>query len=962
MTTTPQTRLRALARQGGPRFWRGLEELVDNASFRDWLVAEFPTAFGDGRGGGVARRDILKAMGASLVMASLSGCGPEPEAPAVPYVNQPPGYIPGVPRWFATAVPFDGYAQPVLAECHAGRPTRLDGNPQHPMSRGAISAFTQAAVLELYDPDRSPAVTRQGQITTWGVFDAALVEQASRLGASRGKGLRLLTGAESSPTLLRQIDALRRRYPEMRWHGHVPTGGQRATAARSAFGRPLMVWPRLDAARVVVSLEDDILGPGPLQVAAAGAWAVQRRRGEGMPLLFVAESTPSLTGAMAHHRLATASARIPLLAAALAGGQPDLAPAERDWVQAVETARRGYPRQAVVSAGSHQPAETQALCMVLGNRWGEAGRTVSYGDPVVAEAEAGLVDLVADMQAGQVGMLLMLGVNPVYTAPGELDFAAALARVPVTIHAASFYDETAALSHWHLPLAHPLESWSDCRAVDGSVVVQQPLIAPLHQGRTVHQILAGLAGEMGADARTPVRQTWQDMLPDEAWRQALHDGMVAGTAHPPLTVAARPLAAPPAAPPKAGTEVVFRPDPSLWDGRFANSAWLQELPKPLYKVVWDNIVAISPAMGRRLAAETGDRLELDVNGRRLQGPCWVLPGQAADTVTLFLGYGRQRGGRLAESVGYDAYPLVPARPAPSVEGRLSKADGHHRLVSTQLHHAIDGSDLVRVVAPGEGVEDAAETAFGHPNRPSLYPRWPTDRLAWGMVIDNDLCIGCNACVVACQAENNIPTVGKEQVGVGREMHWLRVDRYYEGDGEHPFTHFEPVPCMHCENAPCELGCPVNATVHGPDGINEMIYNRCIGTRTCASYCPYKVRRFNFYFFSRNAPPLQWAQRNPGVTVRARGVMEKCTYCIQRVQQARVNADREQRPIADGAVRTACQNACPTSAIVFGNLADPGSVVAHKRADRRNYGLLDEINTWPRTTYLARIRHRGAKEG
>ncbi len=950
-------RLRQLAQQGGRRFWRGLEEMLDDGSVGEWLAAEFPSAFEIGLG----RRDMLKIMAASLAMSTLSGCGPTAESPAVPYVNQPTDYVPGIPRWFATAVPFDGYAQPVLAECHAGRPTRLDGNRQHPASRGTISAFAQAAVQQLYDPDRSQAVTYRGGITTWNAFDAALLDEAHRLKKSGGAGLRLLTGPASSPTLMRQIAALRGVFPSMRWHSYSPVGGLRGVATRQAFGRPLQVMPRLDRATVVVSLDDDILGPGPFQVPAALAWSEQRRKGQGMPLLFVAESTPTLTGAMAHRRLATASGRIPLLAAALSGQKPPLDPAEAAWVQAVRKAVEDNPGSAVIGAGADQAADVQALCMALAYRWGAPGRTVTYTDPVVAESDAGLAELAADIDDGKVGVLLMLDVDPAYAAPGPLGFAEILARVPFSVHAAGMYDETAARSQWHLPLAHPLESWSDCRAVDGSVTILQPLIAPLWQGRTVHQMLDGLLDQPGRDALSPVRDTWRSQLDESAWRRSLEDGRVPETAFDAVRVQPRPLPPVAAIAPPAGTEVVFRPDPSVWDGRFANCSWLQELPKPASKVVWDNPVAVSPAMGRRLKVENGDVVEIEVEGRRLRGSAWILPGQAADTVTLYFGYGRRRGGTFAEGLGYDAYQLLPVKAAPSAGARIKRTGATHHLVSTQLHHAIDGKDLVRVVAPGEGIDNAAETVVGHPDEHSLYPRYPYQGYAWGMVIDNDLCIGCNACVIACQAENNVPSVGKEQVAVGREMHWLRIDRYYEGEPDHPFTHFEPVPCMHCENAPCELGCPVNATVHSPEGINEMLYNRCIGTRTCATYCPYKVRRFNYYYFAREAAPLEWAHRNPQVTVRARGVMEKCTYCIQRVQRAHIAADRESRAISDGSVRTACQNACPTSAITFGNLNDPDSAVSRKRAGRRNYGLLDALNTWPRTTYLARIRRHGAGE-
>ena len=568
--------------------------------------------------------------------------------------------------------------------------------------------------------------------------------------------------------------------------------------------------------------------------------------------------------------------------------------------------------------------------------------------------------LVADMAAGAVQTVVIVDANPVYASFVDSDFAALMRRVPVRLHAGLFHDETAAEADWHLPLSHPLESWSDARAVDGTATVIQPTISPLYDTRSIHEVIALLLAEPPADGRSIVARTWATALAageadpraqEERWREILRAGFVAGSAPPVLALA--PTAKPPAAgavtaPADGGIEVIFRPDPTVWDGRFANCTWLQELPKPLTKLTWNNVAAVSPALAAERAIANGDLITVEDGGNRLEAPAWILPGQADRTVTLFLGYGRSRAGRVGDGLGYNAYLLRRSDAPWRIAGAAVAPTGKHvALATTQTHGTAEGHDIVRLVPPA----DARAAIAGETDRgvPSLYPAAEPGGYAWAMAIDLDLCIGCNACVLACQAENNVPPVGKQQVALGREMHWLRIDRYYAGSADNPATHFMPVPCMHCEKAPCEMGCPVNATVHGNGGINEMIYNRCIGTRTCSSYCPYKVRRFNWLDFTRTAPPSIQAQRNPDVTVRDRGVMEKCTYCIQR--------------IGDGEVVTACQAACPTSAIMFGDSAEATSRVSGWRGSPRNYALLAHLGTRPRTTYLARIADAGkAGEG
>jgi Fe-S-cluster-containing dehydrogenase component len=876
----------ALREARGRRFWRTLEEASGTEPFRRYLAEEFRgLALPE-----IGRRDMLRAMAASFLMAGLTGCS-EDEA-AIPYVRQPELAVPGQPRFYASAVPFEGFAQPVLAETHEGRPTRLDGNPDHPLSRGsvnptALDPLSQAAVLELYDPDRSQSPRFLDRPTTWDAFTTAVINQRARWLADGGRGVRLLTGGITSPTLLRLIATRGNDIPDQPRH------------------------------------------------------------------------------ATANERLPTAPARIPLLAHTLARmlsvpgaeGDVELAEAERHWVANAADLLRRHAERGLVIAGTDQPPEVQAIAHRINSALDS--NAVVFTAPIAAKAEP-LDELVRAMGAAEVQALLMLEVNPVYDAPADLAFAEAMERVPLQLHAGLYADETAAHSHWHVPVSHALESWGDGRTVDGTASIIQPTIRPIFGGHALVEIVQTLLGDPFADAQSLVRDTWRDRLEDEAaWRQALHQGFIENTAEPPVPVSPTATRLPPPSVPEADTlELTFLPDPCLWDGRRANVAWLQELPKPVSKISWDSYVAVSPELARDRNLEDGDLVDLEIHGRSLRAPVLVQPGQAARSLTVFLGGGRWRAGRVGDGVGFDAYRLRTAGAPWSAPGlRLTRAEGRHPLVTTQPHHEIAEAEPIRMVTP----ENPALDPIGK-MLPSIYTEWPYPVNAWAMAIDTDLCIGCNACVVACQAENNVPSVGREQVAMGREMLWLRVDSYYEGAPENPNIHFLPVPCMHCEKAPCEVGCPVNATMHSPDGINEQVYNRCIGTRTCSSYCPYKVRRFNFFEYGRIAAPQQGLQYNPDVTVRARGVMEKCTYCIQRIARARQDAKRDGRDPAAIEIRTACQAACPTGVIAFGDKNRPDSAVAQARKDPRTYVLLKEIGTRPRTTYLAKIgEHRRTKE-
>jgi molybdopterin-containing oxidoreductase family iron-sulfur binding subunit len=948
-----------LAQCGEARLWSSIEELLDENAFRSWVEAEFPAAAALLEG--PRRREFLKLMGASLMLAGLAGCKEDRSNIALPYVTQPEQEIPGVPRFYATAVSFEGYAQPVLARTNSGRPTKLDGNPEHPATRGGSDPFIQTAVLQLYDPERSQAPMRKGEAATWARFERDLVMLRQNWTARQGEGLRVLTGSLTSPTVLRQLREWLPTLPKARLHVFEPVGaGRRTEAMLAAFGRDLDVHYALEKCQAIVSLDEDLVGPGPRQVMHARSWA--QRRGEVEPQqrcrLHIAESVPSLSGVMATTRLPIDTSRMSALAAGLADKlglesvqQPQLMEPEAAWVETAARDLQSHAGRSLLACGAHLRPDIQAFAAFVNERLGNVGTTLSYSEPIALAAgqNGTLADLARDMAAGLVDTLIVLDCNPVYAGPGSLEFASLLARNPNSIHAGLYHDETAAACTWHLPLAHPLESWGDARAIDGTATIIQPVIAPLYSVRTVPQVLAMLAGAIDPAAEPLVRATWVEAFGDAfetRWKQALYAGFVTESAARPVSVTTRqPQISLPAAGTNDAVEVVFRPDPCVWDGRFASVAWLQELPKPLTKITWDAPVSISPRLAHGLSLANGDLVEVSIAERRIVGPAWIMPGQAPNTVALFLGYGRQSG-QIAKDLGYSAYALRPLDDPWSATGKIRRVKGSHPFATTQLHHRMDGFDFVKEVSAEHPTLRTSNA------EPSLYPEWKSSDYAWGMAIDLDRCIGCNACVAACNVENNVLVVGKEQVEIGREMLWLRVDRYYTGDVENPQSYFQPVPCMHCEKAPCEMGCPVNATVHNSEGINQQVYNRCIGTRTCSSYCPYKVRRFNWYDY-RPRDEQSMAARNPDVTVRSRGVMEKCTYCTQRVQAAHVAADKEGRKIRAGEVVTACQQACPTTAITFGNLKNSEEEVAKLRQSGRHYVLLEELGTRPRTTYLAR---------
>jgi MoCo/4Fe-4S cofactor protein with predicted Tat translocation signal len=970
----------------GPEYWRSLEELAGSDEFQEMLHREFPKGASEWLDDW-SRRGFLKTMGASLALAGLTGCTRMPETEIVPYVKQPENVIPGRPMFYATAFTLGGYAAPILVESHLFRPTKVEGNPQHPASLGGTDVYAQASILDLYDPDRAQSITYLGDVRSWSAFLDALRGPMSAEKSMSGGGVRILTQAVSSPTLAAQIRDYLAANPQAKWHVYEPISRDNVVeGAKLAFGEPVETRYDLSKADVIVSLDADFLYAGfPGSVRYTRDFAARRNPDANMNRLYVIESTPSSTGMKADHRLPLRASDIESFARALAGalggsGGSNSGGEQQNFIAAVVKDLQAHKGSSVVIAGDHQAPAVHALAHAINQALGNVGQTVVYTEPVDANPvnrNGSLQALVEDIRAGKVDMLVILGGNPVYDAPAELEFASVLKSnaVALKIFLGSHRNETAELCQWHVPGAHPLESWSDARAYDGTVTIIQPLIEPLYGGKSAHEIVTILAGQSSLTGHDLVQAYWQKQHAgadfDAFWRKSLHDGWIAGTAYAPKTVALKAASVPAgASAPGAGYELNFRRDPCIYDGCFSNNGWLQELPKPLTKLTWDNPIMIGPALADRLKLNFKDVAELECNGRKVKGAVWIQVGHPDNSITVFLGYGRTRAGRVGTATGFDVYPLRSARAPWFADGaKLNPTGETYELASTQGYQTMetpDGSE--RPLVQERSLEEYKKAPrFAQEGEPppdlTLYKPYDYagEAYAWGMAIDLNSCVGCNNCIVACQSENNIAVVGKEQTLKGRHMHWLRVDAYYNGPRENPKGFFQPVPCMQCENAPCELVCPVQATLHSSEGLNDMVYNRCVGTRYCSNNCPYKVRRFNFLLFQDWETPQFKLMRNPDVTIRSRGVMEKCTYCIQRISEKRIDAEtrsaREGQDIRIGEdLETACQQSCPAGAIVFGNLNDPNSQVRKWKAQARNYSLLGDLNTRPRTTYLAEVRN------
>ncbi|MBA3769141.1 MAG: TAT-variant-translocated molybdopterin oxidoreductase [Blastocatellia bacterium] len=1078
----------------GKEYWRSVEEHADTPEFREFIAQEYPHEI-EHWDNSLSRRNFVKVMGASLALAGLSGCVIQPPEKIVAGVRSEENYLPGKPKFVATAMTLGGVATGLLAKSYEGRPIKIEGNPDHPGSRGATDIYAQAAILGMYDPDRSQETTYRGVPKTWESF---ITEFRSAIDENRrdgGAGVRILTETVTSPTLIDQMAKVKAELPSMKWVQYEPVNSDNAMAgAGMAFGSPVQTIYRFDRAERILTLDADILSGfnvGYIKDFSKGRALNDEKK--TMNRLYSIETTTTLTGAKADHRLAVKPSQMVEIAKAVAaalgmGGAASTYTENAAWIASMAKDFNQFRGRSLVIAGNNADPIVHAIAHAINGALGNAGQTVVYADPFSPGSERLQLDqyreLVSEIDAGVVKLLIILGGNPVYNTPIDIRMSPErLAKVPMRVHLGHYFDETAEQCHWHVPEKHFLEGWSDARAFDGSATIVQPLIAPLYDGKGVHEVVQ-LFMQEGFDKRDYdiVKEYWQGKniaaapaivppallmaeapaassshggdlngdshgtpaasptpssspspspspspsasvapsptpalspLPaaspgspvgaaeartfDDNWRRAIHDGVIFNSAATPKTVTANAAFLAQSAPPQPAAggdiEIVIVPDPCVYDGRFANNGWLQELPNPLNKITWDNVALVSPRTAKRLGLNSendereyaggsqgtsfintkGGNQFSDLATLRYQGaeikkpvPVWVAPGHPDDVVTIFMGYGRTRAGRVGTGLGYNAFDVRRSDAMNHGFGGIAKTGETTQIASTQIHFNMEGRDLLRTWDIANLKE---EIEYGH--QEDFYPKtmYQTDHrelynqnTKWGMSIDLNSCVGCNACVVACQAENNIPVVGKEQVNRSREMHWLRIDAYYSGDiNDAEGPHFQPVLCQQCEQAPCEVVCPVHATVHSAEGLNDMVYNRCVGTRYCSNNCPYKVRRFNFLLYQDWTTPEYMLMRNPEVSIRSRGVMEKCTYCTQKISVARIEAEKDGgRAIRDGEVITACQAACPTDAIIFGDINDAGSMVAKAKKDGRNYALLNELNTQPRTTYLAALKNQNSE--
>ncbi len=1046
----------------GPKYWRTLDELTETPGFKAKLEREFPD--GASTLDGVDRRQFMKIMAASFALGGvgLAGCR-RPEANILPFGKSVEGAIPGLPLYYATAMPLRRTALPLLAETHQGRPTKLEGNPGYAPLGGVSSLTAQASLLDLYDPDRATAHTADGA----RLDDAGVKDRLAAIGAKHagngGTGLAFLAETSSSPTRARLLGRLRARFPRATWTEYEPVSDEPAlTASAAVLGGNFRPVYRFAKAKRIVSLDCDFLSAEAGSLYYAREFARGRRvasRDDGMNRLYAIESNLTLTGSMADHRLRLASGHLLAFASALAAqvtgdrsytALADGLDVKPEWIAACAADLAANKGASLVIAGSHLPAEVHAIAHAINAALGNLGRTVEFIDagPVAATS---LTDLAAAIRAGSVQTLVILGGNPVYNAPADLDWASLQKSVGEVVRYSYYADETSALAGVQVAAAHYLESWGDGRTLDGTIVAIQPMIQPLFGGLTEIEVIARLAGETESDPYKLVYETIAGPAGADGaavFRRFLHDGILANSAAAivPVDFDSAGLArlikglAPVPAFSKANLEVRFVADHKVDDGRFANNGWLQECADPITKLAWDNAILISPRLAKEMGIdpkasalqiarkdeqtfekgqEKAYMAVLTLGGRKITAPLHIQVGLSNYTIIVPLGYGRTMNGRICRDVGFDAYPLRTSGAMHFAGGGSLALTGERRtMADTQWHWSMEGRELVReanfseyqenpgftkeigmesetpVYGPEGDAMTLAQRVSLEPRGNSLYQNPKYDGVhQWGMSIDLTTCIGCNACVVACQSENNIPIVGRDQVIRGRSMHWIRIDRYYS-DGkidaaafggeanqtlpEDPQISVQPIACMQCELAPCEMVCPVNATIHDEEGLNVMAYNRCVGTRYCANNCPYKVRRFNYFDWNlreigsfyegpvgpKGMPELVKMAKNPDVTVRMRGVMEKCTYCVQRIEngkiQWKVKMAQAGTPgevvVPDGHIKTACQQVCPVEAIAFGNILDENSAVSRAKAQEKDYGLLAYLNTRPRTTYLGRLRN------
>jgi MoCo/4Fe-4S cofactor protein with predicted Tat translocation signal len=973
----------------GKQYWRSLDQLAETPEYKDFLQREFPKGASE-NDNAWSRRKFLTLMGASMAMAGLASCR-RPVEKIVPYVNRPEDLVPGIPEYYATSMPFGDHALGLLVESHEGRPSKIEGNKLHPSTGGASNSYMQAETYALFDTDRSQKVMNNGEKSTVDEFKRAWKTLHDKFKQNGGSGLAVLSGAFSSPTMSRLYNAFKRTFPNARWVTYEPVSDENIyNGHRIAFNKWVRPVYSFDKADVILSLDSDFLNTESNGISNARHFAAGRKvesEKDSMNRLYVVESGFSVTGTNADHRQAVKPSETGAYALALArelnsqginiGGLNNLSGQNTSdfnfkWVKELAADLIRTRGKSLVIAGRKQPPTVHALVAAMNEALGNNGQTVNYISPVDAtfSSSQDLKDLAIDLNSGKIDTLVMLGTNPVYTSPADLEFSAALGKASNTIQLSHYVDETARRSSWHIPRSHFLEYWGDARSYDGTASVIQPLIRPLFDSLSDLEMLSLLVDGTAGNGYEMVRRTWQNIIPtgdfESKWRRVVHDGLLAGSSSKttPPSLSTRTVVDSidryPLVKKNKDIEIVFQSSPNLLDGRYSGIGWLQELPHPITKLTWDNAALISKATADRMSVKNSDVIKIDFNGRSLESPVWIQPGQSNDTVVLELGYGRENVSNISNGVGSNVYVLRTSDAINlGIGATLSKTSRTHALACTQDHWSMEGRPLIREATLEEYRKDPkfAQEMVEHPPLESMFTEPSYEEgYQWGMTVDLNSCVGCNACTIACQSENNIATVGKEQVINGREMHWIRVDRYFNGEVDTPEAVHQPVLCMHCENAPCEQVCPVAATTHSSEGLNLMIYNRCIGTRYCSNNCPYKVRRFNFFNYTKDYDELKKMTQNPDVTVRSRGVMEKCTYCVQRITAAKKSAKKEKRLVKDGEIIPACQQACPAEALTFGNVNDPSSEVSRKKKFNRNYDMLEELNVQPRTSYLAKLRN------
>ena len=976
----------------GKEYWRSFDQLADSPEFRKHLENEFPEGLGEDNG--LSRRNFIALMSASMALGGLLGGCRRPVEKIIPYVTPPEEIIPGVANRYATTMPFGNSAYGLIVENHEGRPTKIEGNPDHPSTMGMSNVLLQASILGLYDPDRSKAVLHGGNEAEWAEFVEFWNGRYAKFSNNKGEGLAVLSEPFSSPTLARLAGQFKRKFPKAKWVAYEPVGNENIyEGVKIASGQALRPVYHYNKAKVILSLDSDFLFGETENITAAKGYADGRRlksEKDDMNRLYMVESGFSVTGGMADHRMRLRGKLVGSFAAALIrelGAQgvkidgifPDIsfftAPEfDRKWIKALAKDLINNKGNCLIVAGNRQPAGVHAMVYAINYALENQHNTVEYYalDESLTSSRDEFSSLTNDMKEGRVDTLVILGGNPIYDSYSDLGFGSAMKKVENTIHLGSHVDETSKEANWHIPQTHYLENWGDAVSARGIKSVIQPMIAPLYEGHSVYELVNLIAMGEDRSGYEIVRETWGGIIKsdfEKRWNRVLHDGLYndeklsakkaslnSGSIQNHLKKNTSSYHA------VLGDdiEITFAVSTALYDGRYANNGWLQELPDPITKLTWDNAALMSHNTANKLDVNNEDLIEIEYRGNMIEAPVWVVPGHADNAITLTMGYGRSSCGRIGDGVGYNAYLLRNSNaPSFDTDVDISKTGRKYKLANTQDHSSMEGRPIVRE-ATLEEYRDHPEFAPAMVEHPPLKNLWTEhsyeEGYQWGMTIDLNSCIGCNACTIACQSENNIPIVGKDQVSRGREMHWIRLDRYFTGDVENPEMVHQPVACQHCENAPCEQVCPVAATVHDKEGLNTMVYNRCVGTRYCSNNCPYKVRRFNFLNFTGETPESMKMAQNPDVTVRSRGVMEKCTFCVQRISEGKIKAKAEGRDVADGEIVTACQQSCPTNAIVFGNINDPQSEVSKVKSRNRNYELLKELNVRPRTSFLARVRN------